>query len=82
MIRPGDSGPSGSAQEANDYDDNHQSDYLDVWGMGPTKQSIVNFVRGVTAVGDPRFVKPEERIAVFDNGGTRRSSAIRKSLPG
>jgi phosphoglycolate phosphatase-like HAD superfamily hydrolase len=40
------------------------------WNEGPTKQSIVNFVRGVTTVDGPQFVKPEERIAVFDNDGT------------
>jgi phosphoglycolate phosphatase-like HAD superfamily hydrolase len=43
---------------------------LPSWNEGLTKQSIVNFVRGVTTAGDPRFVKPEERIAVFDNDGT------------
>jgi phosphoglycolate phosphatase-like HAD superfamily hydrolase len=40
------------------------------WNEGATKQSILNFVRGVTTTGDPQFVKPEERIAVFDNDGT------------
>jgi hypothetical protein len=39
---------------------------LPSWNEGSTKQSIVNFVRGVTTVGEPRFVKSEERIAVFD----------------
>ena len=43
---------------------------LPSWNDGPTKQSIVDFVRRVTAIGDPQFVKPEERIAVFDNDGT------------
>jgi hypothetical protein len=43
---------------------------LPSWNEGPTKQSIINFVRGVTTIGDPQFVKPEERIAVFDNDGT------------
>jgi phosphoglycolate phosphatase-like HAD superfamily hydrolase len=43
---------------------------LPSWNEGPTKQSIVNFVRGVTTTGDAQFVKPEERIAVFDNDGT------------
>jgi len=43
---------------------------LPSWKEGATKQSIVNFVRGVTTAGDPRFVKREERIAVFDNDGT------------
>jgi hypothetical protein len=40
------------------------------WNDGATKQSIINFVRGVTTEGDPQFVKPEDRIAVFDNDGT------------
>jgi phosphoglycolate phosphatase-like HAD superfamily hydrolase len=43
---------------------------LPSWNEGPTKQSIINFVRGVTTAGGPHFVKPEERIAVFDNDGT------------
>jgi hypothetical protein len=43
---------------------------LPSWNEGPTKQSIITFVRGVTTVGDPQFVEPEERIAVFDNDGT------------
>jgi phosphoglycolate phosphatase-like HAD superfamily hydrolase len=40
------------------------------WNEGPAKQSILDFVRAVTTEGDPHFVKPEERIAVFDNDGT------------
>jgi len=40
------------------------------WNEGATKQSILDFVRGVTTIGGPQFVKPEERIAVFDNDGT------------
>jgi len=43
---------------------------LPSWNEGATKQSILNFVRGVTTPGDARLVKPEERIAVFDNDGT------------
>ena len=43
---------------------------LPSWNEGSTKQSIINFVRGVTTSGDVHFVKPEERIAVFDNDGT------------
>ncbi len=43
---------------------------LPSWNDGPAKQSIVDFVRRVTASGNPQFVKPEERIAVFDNDGT------------
>jgi phosphoglycolate phosphatase-like HAD superfamily hydrolase len=40
------------------------------WNEGSAKQSILNFVRGVSTPGSPQFVKPEERIAVFDNDGT------------
>jgi phosphoglycolate phosphatase-like HAD superfamily hydrolase len=40
------------------------------WNEGSAKQSIIDFVRGVTTTGDLHFVKPEERIAVFDNDGT------------
>jgi hypothetical protein len=43
---------------------------LPSWNEGPTKHSIVSFVRGVTTASGPHFVKPEERIAVFDNDGT------------
>jgi len=43
---------------------------LPSWNEGPAKQSIINFVRRVTTAGDPHFVKPDERIAVFDNDGT------------
>jgi phosphoglycolate phosphatase-like HAD superfamily hydrolase len=45
-------------------------DMLASWNEGLAKQSIINFVRGVTTAGDVHFVKPEERIAVFDNDGT------------
>jgi phosphoglycolate phosphatase-like HAD superfamily hydrolase len=43
---------------------------LPSWNEGSAKQSITNFVRGVTKAGGIHFVKPEERIAVFDNDGT------------
>jgi phosphoserine phosphatase len=46
------------------------TDPLPSWNEGLTKQSIVDFVRGVTTAGGPQFVQPEERIAVFDNDGT------------
>ena len=46
------------------------SDPLPSWNEGSAKQSILNFVRGVTTAGDPQFVEPKERIAVFDNDGT------------
>ena len=46
------------------------TDPLPSWNEGSTKKSILEFVRGVTTAGGPAFVKPEERIAVFDNDGT------------
>jgi phosphoglycolate phosphatase-like HAD superfamily hydrolase len=45
-------------------------DPLPSWNEGSAKKSILDFVRGVTTSGGPSFVKPEERIAVFDNDGT------------
>ena len=46
------------------------SDPLLSWNEGSTKQSILDFVGGVTTAGGPHFVKPADRIAVFDNDGT------------
>ena len=46
------------------------TDPLPSWNDGPTKQSIIEFVTKVTSEGGPDFVKPEERIATFDNDGT------------
>jgi phosphoserine phosphatase len=40
------------------------------WNDGPAKQSILDFVHGVTTPGGPDFVPVPERIAVFDNDGT------------
>jgi phosphoserine phosphatase len=45
-------------------------DALLSWREGEAKKSIVAFVENVTRAGGPDFVKPEERIAVFDNDGT------------
>lgn len=45
-------------------------DALPSWNDGPAKSAIVAFVARVTAEGSPDFVKPAERIAVFDNDGT------------
>jgi phosphoglycolate phosphatase-like HAD superfamily hydrolase len=45
-------------------------DPLPSWNEGSAKQSIINFVRNVTTTDEIHFVKPEERIAVFDNDGT------------
>jgi hypothetical protein len=46
------------------------ADPLPSWNEGPAKQSIIEFVRGVTGKSSPNFVPPEQRIATFDNDGT------------
>lgn len=40
------------------------------WNDGPTKESIVKFVKSVTDKKSADFVEQEKRIAVFDNDGT------------
>jgi phosphoserine phosphatase len=40
------------------------------WRDTPTRRAMVGFVERVTAEGDPGFVAPAERVAVFDNDGT------------
>jgi len=45
-------------------------DPLPSWNDGATKQGIIDFVGKVTKEGGPDFVKPEERVATFDNDGT------------
>jgi hypothetical protein len=45
-------------------------DPLPDWNEGASKKAITEFVSRVTKPGSPDFVKPEERIAVFDNDGT------------
>jgi phosphoglycolate phosphatase-like HAD superfamily hydrolase len=43
---------------------------LPSWNDSGPKKAIVAFVEKVTKEGSPDFVKPEERIATFDNDGT------------
>lgn len=43
---------------------------LPSWNDGPAKKSIIEFVQAVTDQNSKDFVKPAERIAVFDNDGT------------
>ena len=45
-------------------------DPLPSWNDGPAKQSIISFVEQVSDPNSKSFVKPEERIATFDNDGT------------
>ena len=46
------------------------SDPLPSWNEGPTKTAIINFVNDVSNKGGTKYVKPEERIATFDQDGT------------
>ncbi|CAM3866573.1 HAD family hydrolase [Rahnella bruchi] len=43
---------------------------LPSWNDSATKTKITDFVQKVTLEGGADYVKPEERIAVFDNDGT------------
>jgi phosphoglycolate phosphatase-like HAD superfamily hydrolase len=43
---------------------------LPSWNDGAAKSRIVEFVNAVTLEGSPDYVKPSDRIAVFDNDGT------------
>ena len=43
---------------------------LPSWNDTATKSRIIDFVQKVTQEGGADYVKPEERIAVFDNDGT------------
>jgi len=45
-------------------------DSLPSWNDGPTKSAIVQFVQDVTKEGGPKYVRPEARIATFDQDGT------------
>jgi len=46
------------------------ADPLPSWRNGASKLAIIHFVQEVGATGSSGFVKPAERIAVFDNDGT------------
>jgi phosphoglycolate phosphatase-like HAD superfamily hydrolase len=48
----------------------HAADPLPSWNEGAAKQAILKFVAAVTYENGKDFVKPSERIAVFDNDGT------------
>jgi phosphoglycolate phosphatase-like HAD superfamily hydrolase len=45
-------------------------DPLPSWNDSAPKKAIIDFVGRVTKPGSPDFVRPEERIATFDNDGT------------
>jgi len=46
------------------------ADPLPSWNDTAPKKAILAFVEKVTKEGSPDFVKPEDRIATFDNDGT------------
>ena len=46
------------------------ADPLSSWNEGAARQAILKFVAAVTEENGKDFVKPSERIAVFDNDGT------------
>lgn len=46
------------------------SEPLPSWNDGPAKKNIIEFVQAVTDQSSKDFVKPADRIAVFDNDGT------------
>lgn len=46
------------------------ADALASWNEGPAKARIVAFVRRTVDVHDKDYIRPEDRIAVFDNDGT------------
>lgn len=45
-------------------------DPLPSWNNGATKKRILDFVSAATKEGSATFVKPEDRMATFDNDGT------------
>ncbi|WP_431311002.1 hypothetical protein [Methylobacterium nigriterrae] len=46
------------------------ADPLPSWNEGSTKHATLDFVDRVTREGQPGYLSPAERIAVFDNDGT------------
>ncbi len=46
------------------------NDPLPSWNDGEAKESLIRFVKLVTGDSPKSYVRPEERIAVFDNDGT------------
>ena len=46
------------------------ADPLPSWNAGPAKTAILNFVRAATDASSANFVRPDARIATFDQDGT------------
>jgi phosphoglycolate phosphatase-like HAD superfamily hydrolase len=49
---------------------NAEIDPLPSWNEGAAKNRILQFIKGTTEKGGPHYIKPEERIATFDQDGT------------
>ncbi len=47
-----------------------QADVLPSWNDGVAKRSIIQFVKDVTDQANEAYIKPEDRIATFDEDGT------------
>src|SRR5215467_9240625 len=47
-----------------------QTDPLPSWNEGPAKKAIVEFIKTTTDKASSKFVRPEARIATFDQDGT------------
>jgi phosphoglycolate phosphatase-like HAD superfamily hydrolase len=47
-----------------------QDDPLPSWRDGATRRAVLEFVAAVTTEGGGDYVRPAERVAVFDNDGT------------
>jgi phosphoserine phosphatase len=54
-------------------------DVLPSWNDGPTRTAVIDFVTAATKEGDPGYIAPEARVAVFDMDGTLMPE---KPLPG
>jgi phosphoserine phosphatase len=54
-------------------------DALPSWNDGPTRTAVIDFVTAATKEGDPGYIAPEARVAVFDMDGTLMPE---KPLPG
>jgi len=47
-----------------------QEDPLPSWNDGAAKQAILTFIKATTDQANPAYVKPDDRIATFDQDGT------------
>jgi len=54
----------------NDSVTSASGDPLPSWNEGKNKKAIIDFVKAVSTEGSASFVKPEDRVATFDNDGT------------